>query len=689
LSLQDIGEGEVAPDDSNKEVALSTNMLPSRPRGSTLSFPDTSPFYPTLADFNLLNGEATPSATANSSTRTRTPSHFNRSRINKDEAYSSLFQLHGVAQFEKGTRTSSSNNEVIIPPLSTQSSHGSLDTRYDSSFESSFAVSDISLTLSNSFSESFDISNDTIGNETSWRSLQHPAESKGKSHDDETDQNMHKVEENHTGASSNVSTASQSTLNIIIGKDYPGRRKSHTISGSASPECMALRVQHQDQQDVFGPTTKLENAGQAKDTNQQVVSVSPAPHQLWTSKSSNQLSIKRDNKPRRLTMGGGMPPTVKNTPRAALYQPHKHTSPLGLARTNNKGRAPVLTMGDPISSEQSVTAFQELINAMRSERPVKSMAIEEVTSAEPESIGAVLEYRRHSPTGQRPEEGGSECQLCGSVAGRLTMLVPCGHLACAVCCSSGLNQVTATPRRPHLCAACHTPVETITLRKGSPGNGDYSTPLQTPRGPRNRVQTPTPDEQRLLYRVPDSSSPVKVFTNSGPIAKGDQRRHGAVQGSTPYRKLAHKTSSSDHLTEDQPFYHIQRALQQQHVTPNRQLSTYKPVSTASPRNREAVIQMREQGGPLHNTTAQGTSIVRVDNIPWTVTYQDIVEWLPQPAGSILPDIDVSPAAIHIPVDVFSGKTSNCCFIECKNKEEAMRLVRHRNNHRLMGRPVCE
>lgn len=145
-----------------------------------------------------------------------------------------------------------------------------------------------------------------------------------------------------------------------------------------------------------------------------------------------------------------------------------------------------------------------------------------------------------------------------------------------------------------------------------------------------------------------------------------------------------ETTSSDLLTEDQSFYQSQRRLQ-----PQKKRAAPSNSRSGSQYNTSKVASRKDSVGVIRSETLQGTSIVRIDNIPWTVTYSDVVEWLPQPHEAILPDGDFSSASIHVPIDVFSGKTSNCCFVECKNKEEAMRLVRHRNNTRLLGRPVSE
>ncbi|KAN0059812.1 hypothetical protein ACQY0O_008386 [Thecaphora frezii] len=98
-------------------------------------------------------------------------------------------------------------------------------------------------------------------------------------------------------------------------------------------------------------------------------------------------------------------------------------------------------------------------------------------------------------------------------------------------------------------------------------------------------------------------------------------------------------------------------------------------------------------GPLASAGEQNafkstcsTFVVRVDNIPWTADYQDIKSWIAD-ADDILVSNTVRVQAIHIPIEFKTGKTSNACYIECRDREAAWRLVRRRNNSRLCGRPV--
>ncbi|PWN38029.1 uncharacterized protein FA14DRAFT_22232 [Meira miltonrushii] len=157
-----------------------------------------------------------------------------------------------------------------------------------------------------------------------------------------------------------------------------------------------------------------------------------------------------------------------------------------------------------------------------------------------------------------------------------------------------------------------------------------------------------------------------------------------LRSSTPdqmYSLVHDITASSEPVTEDASFFAIKESrrrmlslgqMDKKHATPTAEPNLLIPASKAIPENSE---------------TNRSSFVVRLDNIPWKLTHHDVMSWLPKPVEKLLPSSDTVAQSVHIPIDVVSGKTSNCCFVECRDKEQAMRLVRHRNNARLLGRPV--
>lgn len=87
------------------------------------------------------------------------------------------------------------------------------------------------------------------------------------------------------------------------------------------------------------------------------------------------------------------------------------------------------------------------------------------------------------------------CDLCGAKFKSLVTLLPCRHLACATCTSTGVS-AAACPTRQHLCAACQCPVESIELKLPNRDQALDFTFLKSPTG--------TPSSQHLKdqsYRV--------------------------------------------------------------------------------------------------------------------------------------------------------------------------------------------
>lgn len=491
------------------------------------------------------------------------------------------------------------------------------------------------------------------------------------------------------------------------------RRKSNTISMPA--------IKSPSFQDVFGPRVPVE-----KDN------IEPAGDSSKLLERKTQKDEEhRPAQPRRMTIGSA-PNSVLRPSRpqeklrgrqslCAVDESPVHT-------TNERYRESVIESNvhadaKTPSRDDSLRAFQQLIQSISKNRTNRSAMLQEVPAIDSDSMGAILEYRRSSPTSMTAQSATPSCELCGSVARRLTILEPCGHYACAACCSSGLNQVTASPPRAHVCAACHAPVHGITLHKGSESPRSKTrlmmySPHQVVA--RRRPQTPSQEEQRMLFSAGHlPSSPLTLLSHrSGSNVKDE--RVSAIKGLPHARKLmkglkiqkklmemsdmttlrcsssdgsfvmTDVSDSSEAATEDASFFGIGThfsgvtKLSASRSADANGIEAFRVVTLA---NSQPMGCSRHQ--QQHHMPMQPTIVVRLDNIPWTVTYADIVRWLPELPEKMLPDSDIVAQAVHIPVDVTSGKTANCCFVECRNKVEAMRLVRQRNNSRLLGRPVSE
>ncbi|GAA5942945.1 RNA-binding protein [Sporobolomyces koalae] len=90
-------------------------------------------------------------------------------------------------------------------------------------------------------------------------------------------------------------------------------------------------------------------------------------------------------------------------------------------------------------------------------------------------------------------------------------------------------------------------------------------------------------------------------------------------------------------------------------------------------------------------------VVRLDNVPWDITADDIEHWLPD--GTLASDTAEGPElievglnervalAVHILCNRLDGRTLNQAFVECSSPQAAKAVVRTRDGARLKGRPL--
>ncbi len=235
-----------------------------------------------------------------------------------------------------------------------------------------------------------------------------------------------------------------------------------------------------------------------------------------------------------------------------------------------------------------------------------------------------------------------KCELCGVTTALLTLLNPCGHKACASCTSSGLNQVSTSPPRPHICAACGTHVDGISLAS------------------RDRS---TSSASQASWPSTALSFTESVSTFSNPSPDGHTVRS---------QEVAHNAFGAAYAAQ----FNVQNI-----ENLARELNLASKANETRGSNDLELHEARTE-----HYDKETLSVIRVDNIPWTLKHADILEWIPDDLA-ILPPDDLVAQPVHIPIDVSNGKTSNACFIECRTKKAAMRLIRNRNNSRLCGRPV--
>jgi len=380
--------------------------------------------------------------------------------------------------------------------------------------------------------------------------------------------------------------------------------------------------------------------------------------------------------------------------------------------------------------------------------------------------------------------GTGECELCGILTTTLTLLLPCRHSACAACCSSGINQVSTSPPRSHVCAACRAPVESISLSKKNVGFGMVATVAAAAVIP-DEAGVGLPSKGRTLTSSSSSSSATAAgsglafatgvedealmsFANGSDLllsandevgtgtikmpAAGSEvptlnvdassfdpsARFGAgiapttfPQLRSPYGGPAARLApappsfyggmpvpsfSFDHPMAGGQMLSGAFGAKTSAVLPSLtmpiaplqplagQPSPGSEVAPSGPQvsflpgcetpfdgpNAGLPVAQREGDQTGDDNAAFGIqaqpAVVRIDNIPWTVGFDDITKWLPDPIYTLAPK-NVYAQAVHIPIDLQNGKTSNACYLVCRDRKAAQRIVRARTNTKLCGRPV--
>ncbi|GAA5983234.1 hypothetical protein JCM5350_005850 [Sporobolomyces pararoseus] len=77
-------------------------------------------------------------------------------------------------------------------------------------------------------------------------------------------------------------------------------------------------------------------------------------------------------------------------------------------------------------------------------------------------------------------------------------------------------------------------------------------------------------------------------------------------------------------------------------------------------------------------------VVKVENVPFSVRYRDIENWLPL---NVLPRFEECPQPIHIILHRASGRTLPHCYIELKDYESALKVIKELDRTVLVTRTV--
>lgn len=348
---------------------------------------------------------------------------------------------------------------------------------------------------------------------------------------------------------------------------------------------------------------------------------------------------------------------------------------------------------------------------------------------EPRSEGNVaitasnLQYHRKSPTRAPIHEFDTSlpCELCGSLVLRWAILLPCGHRACTACCCSGVNQVSTTPPRPHTCAACQICVTGIALSipaaqaaQAAAHHADmrYEHSVAATfvdHAARHRFDTSFGGHVASDASIPGIQTGVSMCPILGDATDNETRAQNGLHGLQHVNDKANGVGIHSHnqtrrqqrqvspemtfmtdesmvLSEDASFYRPQHVTQLQTAANPSRNASHSQSSTSPGDTRLSALAAPYNYHAVSCDTLVEPCVIRMDNIPWTTSYNDVLSWLPD-SSMTLPDREVVPQPVHIPLDLKTGKTANSGFIEVRDADCAKKIIRKRNNTQLMGRPV--
>ncbi|GJN93034.1 hypothetical protein Rhopal_006079-T1 [Rhodotorula paludigena] len=226
---------------------------------------------------------------------------------------------------------------------------------------------------------------------------------------------------------------------------------------------------------------------------------------------------------------------------------------------------------------------------------------------------------------------------------------------------------------------------------------------QTPKESRvSSSGSPLPGEP-YSHRRGRRSSTIGSLVSLESASSADERHDSSLQGSAPcFESVAARrpriSSVSSLALTDYPdgalgpsraaapdlFGHPQHSVQQRHLP-------------------SALTEAPQPGKQADPIKAVDWPVVRLDNVPWEVTVDQIEAWLPH--GTLASDLGNAGSAlaaegdealaanagvtmaVHILCNRTDGRTLNQAYIECSSRSAARKIVRLRDGVKLCNRPV--
>ncbi|GAA5914790.1 hypothetical protein JCM5296_005167 [Sporobolomyces johnsonii] len=305
------------------------------------------------------------------------------------------------------------------------------------------------------------------------------------------------------------------------------------------------------------------------------------------------------------------------------------------------------------------------------------------------------------------------CAGCGAKPTlSFVTLLPCCHSCCHVCLNALINGASHKPPRPSHCFTCANHIDTFRplYSEISTANGGIGLVQALAISVQNGESTRIAKASVLQDEENDDEGPAEEDRR---ITRSRRRRSSVVAAAIAATLLASppgskSASSPVEMLERHPRLSVTSATTDSYnslsslpAESGYQLSdSLTDKSTKTFRSPVAVE-------PLHAIVSSSPQpvdwpVVRLDNVPWEVTVDEIERWLPD--GSLASDLEPTTGreggdegkgekvggvtlAVHILCNRADGRTLNQAYVECSSLLAARQLVRSRDGSKLRGRPV--
>ncbi|BGP10741.1 hypothetical protein JCM10049v2_006633 [Rhodotorula toruloides] len=322
------------------------------------------------------------------------------------------------------------------------------------------------------------------------------------------------------------------------------------------------------------------------------------------------------------------------------------------------------------------------------------------------------------------EDAVEEDFACGGCGAHKTdafvRLTPCGHPACPTCMNALVNAAAHKPPRPSNCFACATYVESfepaVEAVKIENGGGGLVQALfkQLAEEKREREREALKDGFALHYDGDYRSkrrgplmrrrSSIVATSSNGEARFVDESDGEYTTSPVGYTgaSLALETSDEEDETVHSPR---NRRSASNVVSPGSMSTRSDDVGVFGPRKSSTSVRSERESVQTDSPASitRGDSdlpssstryntdwpVVRLDNVPWSVTVKEIEDWLPK--GKVLAN-DVegekkATLAVHLLCNRTDGRTLNQAYLECASLAAAQKIVRARDGTYLGSRPV--